>query len=259
MTLDELCELARLILEDFDARRPGRCAELRTGLTIEQAYSLQQAVVTIREQRGEKVIGYKIGCTSRPIQVQLGVKEPIFGRLFDTECFPSGARLLSAHYANLAIEGELAIRLSHDLPCRSLSDEEYIRAIGSVMPVIELHHYVVPQNAEPLCALIASSGMHAGLVLPLQETTCSGRVPTVKDLDVTINDRVVGTASEPWTMGGPALALRWLTSRLAESGLQVLRRQVILTGSALPLFPVKPGSRVVAKARPLGMSFVKID
>ena len=60
-------------------------------------------------------------------------------------------------------------------------------------------------------------------------------------------------------MGGPAAALRWLSARLAGWGLPLRRGQVILTGSALPLFPVKPGGRVVAEARPIGMSRVGID
>ncbi len=79
--------------------------------------------------------------------MQLGVTEPIFGRLFDTECHPSGVRLASTRYANLAIEGELAIRLSRDLPGDPLSDRGYNGAIGSVFPVIELHHYVLPVKA----------------------------------------------------------------------------------------------------------------
>jgi 2-keto-4-pentenoate hydratase len=212
----------------------------------------------LRVDRGERVIGYKIGCTSRAIQDQLGISEPIFGRVFDTGCLPTGPRLSHASYANLAIEGELAIRLAEDLPHGPLSDEEYTGAIGSVFPVIELHHYVLPMNGSPVAALIASGGMHAGLVLAVQETTCPGRVPVVKELDVTVNDHLVGMTREPWTMGGSATTLRWLTARLAEWGLQLLRGQVILTGSALPLFPVKPGARVVAEARPLGKSFVEI-
>ena len=158
-----------------------------------------------------------------------------------------------------AIEGELAIRLSRDLPLDPLTDEEYTRAIGSVFPVIELHHYVLPVDGPAVAPLIASSGMQAGVVLPARETACSDGVPAISELDVTIDDRVVGTTQEPWTMGGPAATLRWLSARLAESGLQLLRGQLILTGSALPLFPVKPGSRVVALARPLGMSCVEID
>ena len=83
------------------------------------------------------------------MQVQLAVTEPIFGRIFDTECHPTGVRLASTRYANLAIEGELAIRLSRDLPGDPLPDQEYHGAIDSVFPVIELHHYVLPVNGPP--------------------------------------------------------------------------------------------------------------
>ncbi len=81
----------------------------------------------------------------------------------------------------------------------------------------------------------------------------------MEGLEVKIDERLVGTTREPWTMGGPATALRWLASRLAEWGLQLRRGQLVLTGSALPLFPVRQACRVVAEARPLGMSCVEID
>jgi 2-keto-4-pentenoate hydratase len=140
----DLQELAQRMLADYDARTPGRLFGEPLDLTTVQAYALQAEIARLREQRGEKVIGYKVGCTSRPIQVQLGVKEPIFGRLFDTECQPSGVHLSSARYANLAVEGEMAVRLSKDLPSEPLSAEECREAIAEVFPVIELHHYVLP-------------------------------------------------------------------------------------------------------------------
>jgi 2-keto-4-pentenoate hydratase len=141
-------------------------------------------------------------------------------------------RLPALRYANLAIEGELVVRLSEDLPGRSLADEEYTEAIESVFPVIELQHYVLPANGSPAAALIASGGMHAGLILPTRETTCLGQIPVSEKLDVTINQRLVGTTQEPWTMSGPAATLRWLSAFLADWGLQLQRGQVILTGSA---------------------------
>jgi 2-keto-4-pentenoate hydratase len=80
-----------------------------------------------------------------------------------------------------------------------------------------------------------------------------------RQFDVAIDDREVGMTREPWTMGDPATTLRWLTARRAGWDLQLRRGQAILTGSALPLFPVEPGSRVVAEARPFGTSSVVID
>jgi 2-keto-4-pentenoate hydratase len=256
---DELAAWARCLLADLDARTPWRSFVPPDELSLERAYALQAEVARLREGRGERVIGYKIGCTSRAIQVQLGIREPIFGRLFDTGDVAAGSTIQHAEYANLAIEGELAIRLSRDLPSIPLPDDEYIDAIASVFPVIELHHFVLPPDRPPLAALIASGGMHAGLVRARDETTCAGALPMVPVLDVTINDCILGTTDEPWTMGSPAATLRWLTARLAERGLQLARGQVILTGSPLPLFPVKPGSRIVVRARPLAMSSVEID
>jgi 2-keto-4-pentenoate hydratase len=259
MSHDELLRWADLVLADLDAMQPGRSFALPATTTTRDAYALQHEVVRLRERRGERVIGYKIGCSSRAIQQQLGASEPIFGRIFDTGCFASGARLSYARFADLAIEGELAIRLSRDLPGSPLPDDEYIAAIGSVFCVIELHHYGVMSSGGSLPALIATSGMHAGLV-PSAELTCDPRsVPLVSELTVLINDEPVGSTSEPWSMGCPAAALRWLSQSLDQFGARLLRDQVILTGSVLPLFPVRPGARVVVAAQPLGCSMIEID
>jgi 2-keto-4-pentenoate hydratase len=256
---DDLATWARRWLDDHDSLRPWRTFAPPVGMTPEQAYALQGEVARLREDRGERIIGYKIGCTSPAIQDQLGIREPIFARVFDTGCFPTASRIGHARFANLAIEGELAIRLSRDLPRGSLSDQESIEAIASVFPVIELHHHVPPANDPSVAALIASGGMHAGLVLAEQETACPDRVPVVSELEVAIDDDLAGTTREPWTMGGPAATLRWLTTRLAEWDLSLRRGHVILTGSALPLFPVEPGRWVAAAARPLGRSSVMIE
>ena len=167
-------ELAERMLTDYDARTPGQSVGEPPDLTTAQAYALQREIARLRERRGEKVIGYKVGCTSRPIQAQLGVNEPIFGRLFDTECHPSGVHLSSARFANLAVEGEMAVRLSKDLPSKPLSAEECREAIAEVFPVIELHHYVLPGAWPPGQWLIASNGMHAGLVLAEAQSRCPG-------------------------------------------------------------------------------------
>lgn len=253
-------EPARRILADLDARSPGRNFAEPIDLTTAQTYALQEEVARLREERGEKIIGYKVGCTSRAIQTQLGVDEPIFGRLFDTECHPSGAHLSAARYANLAVEGEMAARLSKNLPCESLSANEYREAIAEVFPVIELHHYVLPSAWPPGRWLIASGGMHAGFVFAEPETRPSGPAHSARSLSVRINDVVVGNDEDAVALRDRTIeSLRWLAGRLARFGLHLCKGQVILTGSPMKLFPVIPGSRIVVDAPPLGVSSVRID
>jgi 2-keto-4-pentenoate hydratase len=143
---DEQQGMARRQLADYDAKTPGRRSCPPSRLTFAQAYAVQAEVGRLRERRGERIIGYKVGCTSKPIQEQLRMQEPIFGRIFDTGGFRSGASLSHSGFANLAVEGELAVRLGNDLSGPAVSEQACREAIEAVFPVIELHHYVVPQT-----------------------------------------------------------------------------------------------------------------
>jgi 2-keto-4-pentenoate hydratase len=259
MTDVDLPDLAWRMLADYDARTPCRLFAEPFELTTDQAYALQTEVARLREQRGEKIIGYKVGCTSRFIQKQLGVQEPIFGRIFDTGCFCSGTRLSYSRFAKLAVEGELAVRLCKDLSGPAVSEDECREAIEVVFPVIEMHHYVLHNSSSHFLQLIASGGMHAGFVLAETETHHSGPENWVSSLSIRINEDELGAIDDAASLARPIESLRWLAGRLAQFQGQLYKGQVILTGSPLPLFPVYPGSRIFVEAPPLGASRVQID
>jgi 2-keto-4-pentenoate hydratase len=249
---------AERLLADFDSKTPGRLFCQPVALTIAQAYVVQAEVARLREQRGERIIGYKVGCTSKPIQEQLGAQEPIFGRIFDTGCFRSGACLSYAGFANLAVEGELAVRLGNDLSGPAVSEQAAREAIEAVFPVIELHHYVVPEAWTPAQWLIASSGMHAGFVVEAGGPDYSGSASFAHSLSIRINEVVVGAVADSASLSFPIQSLRRLAGQLAQFRLQLWKGQVILTGSPMKLFPVAPGSHIVVEAPPLGASCVEI-
>jgi 2-keto-4-pentenoate hydratase len=248
--------LAKLMLADYDARTPCRLFAGPTDLTIDQAYDLQAEIARLREARGEKVIGYKLGCTSPAVRNQLGIREPIFARLFDTETHDSGLRISHAAYANLAVEGELAVRLAEDLSPSRLVGEADRNAIDSIFPVIELHHYVRRSSTTCIQELIASNGMSAGFVTG--ERPHGGPLADPQHLTVLLDGERVGRSDEPWTMSDPVASLRWLAARMGERGVALSRGQIVLTGSPLPLYPVGPGGRVVVEAPPLGRCAMEV-
>jgi 2-keto-4-pentenoate hydratase len=254
MTENVLQRLALDLLADQDARAPGQWFVRPRELTVAQAYEVQSAIARLRERRGEKVVGYKIGCTSKVIQDQLGVSEPIFGRVFDTGCFPSGTRVSHARFANLAVEGEFAVRLSKDLASPFPTEEECLKAIEAVFPVIELHHYVLHRAGPPGPELVAGNGMHAGMVFPEEMPSAVGLVPG-------LSIRIHGTTSAAGSCNSvecPGRRVRWLAERLAGFGLAPRQGQIILTGSPLPLFSVSPGSKIVVEAPLLGKSCAEV-
>ena len=254
-----LPELARRMLSSYDTMTQSARISEASELTMAQAYELQTEITRLRERRGERVIGYKVGCTSRAIQAQLGVDEPIFGRLFATECYSSGVHLSPSRFANLAVEGELAVRLGRDLSGSDVSEDACWEAIDAVFPVIELHHFVLPATSPRGQWLIASGGMHAGFVRAETEARSPGCGQFARSLSIRINEVVVGSVDNAAALTCPIASLRWLASRLARFGLQLRQGQVVLTGSPMNLFPAIDGARIVVEAPPLGASRAEID
>jgi 2-keto-4-pentenoate hydratase len=130
---------------------------------VADAYRIQDRVAALRRARGERCVGYKIGCVGPAIQQQLGINHPVRGRLWDTELHSSGATLERRRFANLAIEGEIAVRLSRDLPAGA---SDVGSCVEGWFPIIELHQYVFRGNRATATELIAGNAMHAGIVLP---------------------------------------------------------------------------------------------
>ena len=120
--------LARRQLADYDHGEPGTAFADGLRLSLAEAYRVQSLVAELRERRGERVIGYKLGCTSPVIRQLMGIGHPVFGRLFDSDRWPSGTSLPATRFAGLAIEGELAVRLAGDLSAGAASGAEFSAA-----------------------------------------------------------------------------------------------------------------------------------
>ena len=151
--------------------------------------------------------------------------------MYETELHPSEVKLSHASYANLAIEGELAVRLGDDAE------------IARVFPVIELHNYVFRSKTPNLQELIANNGVHAGVVLPATEEGAEwrGDQPLTGTLRVEINGRTVEEGSMSGVPGGPAGSVEWLRRHLAAYGLALRPWQLVLTGTPLSLIQIRPG------------------
>ena len=235
--------LAARQLADYRARTPGTFfgEEGPSRLILDDAYAVQGEVAALRVAEGEPVAGYKVGCTGPNVREQFGMDGPIRGFLHETELHPSGAEISYASYANLAIEGELAVRLGEEA--------EIVR----VFPVIELHNYVFRSEPPTLQELVANNGLHAGVVLPATEGM---QWRSEESLDGTLRVEINGTTVEEGPMsgvpGGPAGSVEWLRRNLAVYGLALRPRQLVLTGTPLGLYHVRPGDSVRVTAEQLG-------
>jgi 2-keto-4-pentenoate hydratase len=99
-------------------------------MSVAAAYHLQDTVTRLRVEAGERVIGYKVGCTGPGTKAQFGMNGPIRGTLFQDEAHQNNAVINPNEFCQLAIEGEMAVKVDED------------GQIKAAFPVIELHNFI---------------------------------------------------------------------------------------------------------------------
>ena len=110
------------------------------GITIEDAYHISQRMVQRRvELDGEKVVGKKIGVTSKPVQEMLGVFQPDFGFLTDAMEYPDAADIpIAGNMIQPRAEGEIAFRLNKDLRGPGVTEQDVLDATATIIPCFEI-------------------------------------------------------------------------------------------------------------------------
>lgn len=240
-------------LADYDARRPGTMFADGVVLNVSEGYELQAAVAGLRCQRGERVIGYKVGCTSPAIRAQLGIDHSITGRLYDSEKHASGATLSRKTFANLAIEGELAVELSREPELGDFAGDLLPACVARVIPVIELHHLVMRGEAPSAGELIANNAIHGGIVVgrgiyPKDVERAAGAASLALYSDDRLLEECVGEV----LLQTVASSLQWLTEIVRERGERLSAGQIILTGSIPSLIPIEADCRLRVDSPPFG-------
>ena len=245
-------------LADYDQGTPGTLFADGHVLTVAEAYKLQTEVVRLRHQRGERIVGYKVGCTSPKIRMQLGIDHSISGRLFKDEKHDSGVKLSRERFANLAIEGELAIELSR-APTPDDFSEAFIPAcVSRVFPVIELHNHVIRGDTPTAGELIANNAIHAGFVAgtgikPSDFLESNKNVsPNQSSLKIKIDEDVVDECDGAALVETIHSSLSWLMDCLETRDQKLEPGQIILTGSIPSLIRIESNCHVQVNAPPFG-------
>ena len=247
---------ARRQLADYDAHNPGTMFADGLVLSVADAYELQAAVAELRCRRGERIVGYKVGCTSPTIRAQLGIDHCITGRLFESERHSSGAELSRSQYMNLAIEGELAVELLREPTENDFVDEQLPACVARVIPVIELHNHVIRGEQPSAGELIANNAIHAGFVAG--EGVRPGDTGGEPSLAVFADDQLLEECSGQILMQTIQSSLKWLVEVVQERGERLSAGQIILTGSIPSLIPVHNDCCIRVVAPPFASAEVKI-
>jgi len=227
------------------------------GMKVEEAYLVQLAGIRAKVGRGRRVIGKKIGLTSKGMQDLLGVHEPDYGHLLDDMLVPAGQPCRRDALLLPKVEGEVAFVMRDRLAGPGVHVADVLRATAGVMPALEIVDTRIRDWKIKLIDTVADNASSARFVL-------GSRLLPVERFDLRLigmclekNGQVVNNGAGVAVLGHPAAAVAWLANRLADFGAALEAGDIVLSGAVTAAVDVAAGDVVEAHFDRLGSVAVK--
>lgn len=226
-------------------------------ITVDDAYRIQLAVIEKKLAQGRKVIGKKIGLTSKGMQKLLGVSEPDYGHLLDDMILYEGFTCLRDNLIQPKIEGELAFILKETLKGPGITIADVYRATDYIVPAFEVVDSRYIDWKIKLADTVADNASSSRLIL-------GSRMAPIKDVDLRLVGMVLekngelvnsGAGAEVW--GNPAAAVAWLANKLSDYGIALEAGEIILSGAFTAAEAVNAGDAFTVSVTGLGSVTLK--
>ena len=221
----------RKMLEPLTTRHPD--------ITIDDAYHVQERMIARRLEKGERVVGKKIGVTSKVVQQMLNVHQPDFGYLLSGMIFNEGEAIPMDSLIQPKAEGEIAFILKHDLMGPGLSNADVLRATEGVMACFEIVDSRIKDWKIKIQDTVADNASCGVFVL-------GDRLVDPRDVDLSTcgmvlekNGDIVGLGAGAAALGSPVNSVTWLANTMGRLGIPLKAGEVILSGSLAALIPVE--------------------
>ena len=227
--------------------------EREPDITIDDAYYISLRMLNRRQEDGEKVVGKKIGVTSKVVQEMLGVHQPDFGFLTDAMTFANGAKVpVAGHLISPRAEAEIGFRLKKDLQGPGVTEADVLAATDAIMPCFEIVDSRVDNWKIAIQDTVADNASCGVYVLGEQEADPKDfDLPALK-IRVWKNGEILSEGLGSAVQGNPLTAVAWLANTLGRFGIPFKAGEVILSGSLVPLEPVQAGDSLRMELEGIG-------
>lgn len=210
-------------------------------MTLDEAYAVQLLTVQAAEAAGRRVVGKKIGLTSKAMQDYFGIDTPDYGHLYDAMIWGQDEPISLRRLYKPKIETELAFVLVEDLIGPGVTLPDVIRASAGVMASFEIIDSRIRDWRIKVVDSVADNASAAGITLGAQLVPLGGVDLRHTGMVLEKNGVIVETAAGAAVMGNPALAVAWLANKLGQYGVALKKGEIILSGSLTKALDVAAG------------------
>lgn len=246
-------------LYDAEKKRSqvGRLTDDFPEMSVEDAYQIQLANVKRRLEQGERLVGLKIGLTSKAMQELLHVDRPDYGHLFDTMLLTEGEVCHMSELIQPKVEGEITFHINKTLEGPGITIADVYEATDFIMPSIEIVDSRIKDWKIKLPDTIADNGSSARIM-------CGSNFSRLEDIDMRTTGMILekngelinsGAAAEVW--GNPVASVACLANMLADFHIPLKAGSLVMAGAFTAAIPVQAGDCVTASFTNMGSVTVK--
>jgi 2-oxo-3-hexenedioate decarboxylase len=221
-------------------------------MTYKDAYDIQWAARALKEARGTKIVGMKMGLTSQAKMKQMGVPNPCYGYLADYFACGDNSVIKIDELIHPKIEAEIAFVLKDDLVGPGCHIGDVLAATDFIMPAIEVIDSRYKDFKFDLKSVIADNSSSSRYIT-------GGESKSVQDIDLKtlgvvlqINGETMEVAAGAAVLGHPATSIAMLANMMGERGETLKAGSFILSGAITSAHTVNKGDNITVMFQNLG-------
>ena len=240
--------IAQRLDQAWQSRTPIPPLSETDAIDVATAYDVQTAWGRLRVERGERIVGRKIGLTSAAIQAQLGVSEPDYGALWASSYYPAHDGVVTipaADFLQPRVEGEIAFRLSKPLREPGVTAKQVIEATDACALAVEIVDSRIADWKIKLVDTIADNASYGGFTHGPWDAAMRDSDLRLLNMQISHNGVFAAEGMGAAALGNPALSTAWLANKLLEFGVHLEAGDVIISGGITKMLPVAAGDEFV--------------
>jgi 2-oxo-hept-3-ene-1,7-dioate hydratase len=253
MTPEDHAQAAKDLLgAEVSGEQIGLLTKRHPEMGMDDAYGVQNAIYRAKLAQGRKVVGWKIGLTSKAMQYALNIDIPDSGILFDDMVFDHGASVPNGKFIQPRIEAEIAFVIRSAIGGADVTRDDVLAATDYVAPSIEiLDTRIVRVDDETgktrsVFDTISDNAANAGVVLGAERHAADAFDLRWVGAITLRNGAVEETGLGAGVLNDPVESVVWLARRMAQYGQSIEPGQIILSGSFIRPIECPSGTQIHA-------------
>jgi 2-keto-4-pentenoate hydratase len=246
----------------YDARRtrvpipPFTDADPTLGMA--DGYAIQRELIALLLADGDRIVGHKVGLTSKPMQQMVGVDSPDYGPVLASTIYRDGDTIPVSRFIAPKVEAEIVFVIGERLMGPGVTVTQAHAAIAGAVAAMEIVDSRIADWRIKLADTVADLASNGAMATSSRVVPLTGLDPRLVGMTLTRNGELIDTGAGAAALGDPVAVVAWLANVLGADGVALEPGHLIMTGALHAAVPMTPGDVFRAEFDRLGPITVRV-